>query len=150
MTFKKLLTQNNLIKHRKNEADKERLQLKQRLSALSLLSEEALLKKFNQNMNGFNEEQAQLMREKYGANILPKQKADWAGLRLLRCLFTPFTLILMALMAVSYITDVMMVSARDQDFSKIIIIFVMITLSTVIRFVQETKSSREAEKLNEW
>lgn len=149
MTFKKLLTQNNLIKHRKNEADKERLQLKQRLSALSLLSEEALLKKFNQNMNGFNEEQAQLMREKYGANILPKQKADWAGLRLLRCLFTPFTLILMALMAVSYITDVMMVSARDQDFSKIIIIFVMITLSTVIRFVQETKSSREAEKLNE-
>ena len=69
MTFKKLLTQNNLIKHRKNEADKERLQLKQRLSALSLLSEEALLKKFNQNMNGFNEEQAQLMREKYGANI---------------------------------------------------------------------------------
>ena len=100
-------------------------------------------------MNGFNEEQAELMREKYGTNTLPKQKADWAGLRLLRCLFTPFTLILIALMGISVITDVVMVSAKDQDFSKIIIIFVMITLSTVIRFVQETKSSREAEKLNE-
>ena len=149
MTFKKLLTQNNLIKYRKNEADKKRLQLKQRLSALSLLSEEALLQEFNQSMNGFNEEQAELMREKYGTNTLPKQKADWAGLRLLRCLFTPFTLILIALMGISVITDVVMVSAKDQDFSKIIIIFVMITLSTVIRFVQETKSSREAEKLNE-
>ena len=149
MTFKKLLTQNNLIKYRKNEADKKRLQLKQRLSALSLLSEEALLQEFNQSMNGFNEEQAELMREKYGTNTLPKQKADWAGLRLLRCLFTPFTLILIALMGISAITDVVMVSAKDQDFSKIIIIFVMITLSTVIRFVQETKSSREAEKLNE-
>ena len=149
MTFKKLLTQNNLIKYRKNEADKKRLQLKQRLSALSLLSEEALLQEFNQSMNGFNEEQAELMREKYGTNTLPKQKADWAGLRLLRCLFTPFTLILIALMGISAITDVVMVSEKDQDFSKIIIIFVMITLSTVIRFVQETKSSREAEKLNE-
>ena len=149
MTFKKLLTQNNLIKYRKNEADKKRLQLKQRLSALSLLSEEALLQEFNQSMNGFNEEQAELMREKYGTNTLPKQKADWAGLRLLRCLFTPFTLILIALMGISVITDVVMVSAKDQDFSKIIIIFVMITLSTVIRFIQETKSSREAEKLNE-
>lgn len=59
MTFKKLLTQNNLIKYRKNEADKKRLQLKQRLSALSLLSEEALLQEFNQSMNGFNEEQAE-------------------------------------------------------------------------------------------
>ncbi len=97
-----------------------------------------LLRRLNSNTDGLTESQAEAIRDRVGPNEvdhekpLPWWKHLWLAYR------TPFSLLLSVLAGVSYVTE---------DIKAMIVISAMVVLATLMRFWQETKSNRAAEKL---
>ena len=97
-----------------------------------------LLERLHSHPDGISEAQAKLARAEVGPNEIEHEKplSWWRHLWL--AYRTPFSLLLTALALVSYLTE---------DVRATIVISAMVVLATVIRFWQETKSSKAAEKL---
>ena len=98
----------------------------------------ALLGRLNSHVDGLSAARAEVVRAEVGPNEvehekpLPWWKHLWLAYR------TPFSLLLTALALISYVTE---------DLKATIVISAMVVLATIIRFWQETKSSKAAEKL---
>ncbi len=86
-------------------------------------------------------------RELHGANIIETAKRDSAARRLVRAFVNPFTLILVALAALSVATDVVFVEPGSQDPSTAVLIGVMVLVSGLLSFAQESRGSGAAEAL---
>lgn len=88
-------------------------------------------------------------RELHGANIIETAKRDSALRRLARAFVNPFTLILVALAALSIATDVVFVEPGAQDPSTAVLIGVMVLVSGLLSFAQESRGSGAAEALKD-
>lgn len=97
---------------------------------------------------GLTEEEAELRREQYGSNVIAVKRAAGALRRFAGAFFNPFTIILFVLAVVTLLTDVVFASPAERNWFTVIVIAVMIVVSGGMRFVQETKSGRAAEKLS--
>ena len=106
-----------------------------------------LLSKFSTSMTGLNEEQVPLMARQYGRNEITKGRKDTLLRKLIKSFANPFTVVLFIIAGVSYGTDVIFASPEERNYSTVIIIVAMVVLSGLFRFVQEVRSSNEAEKL---
>jgi len=113
-------------------------ELASELIAAAQIAPEALLERLGSHANGLSQSQVEYIRQRAGVNEvehekpLPWWKHLWLAYR------TPFSLLLTVLALISYITE---------DLRGTIVIGAMVVLATVIRFWQETKSSKAAEKL---
>ena len=87
-------------------------------------------------------------RERYGGQHLQGKRASGAVRRLAGAFFNPFTLILIALALVSFLTDVVFAAPSERSYFTVIVIAVMVFASGGTHFIQETKSVRAAEKLS--
>jgi Mg2+-importing ATPase len=115
-------------------------ELGQTLLAASRTDHEALLAQLGTHADGLTEAQAENIRDAVGLNEVDHEKPlPWWG-HLWRCYENPFNLLLTALAAVSYYTE---------DMKAALVISSMVVLSTFIRFVQESRSNRAADKLKE-
>lgn len=97
---------------------------------------------------GISAREAECRRERYGANVLPAGKKRGAAMRLAGAFVNPFTLILLALAVVSVITDIVLAAPGEKNYVTVAVISVMVAVSGVLRFIQETRSSAAAEKLS--
>ena len=61
----------------------------------------------------------------------------------------PFTVVLVLLAIFSALTNVAMVDPGDESWATVIIITIMVLISGILRFVQETRSGNVAAKLSE-
>lgn len=64
-----------------------------------------------------------------------------------KAFINPFVGVLTALVAISFVMDVLMAAPGDQDWTSIIIVTTMIILSAILRFTQEWKANRSSEAL---
>jgi Mg2+-importing ATPase len=88
--------------------------------------------------SGLSRERAERIREEVGANEVSHDKPLPWWWHLWICYSNPFNLLLTLLASVSYYTE---------DMKATIVISTMVLLSTVIRFVQETRSNKAADAL---
>ena len=95
-----------------------------RLREVAAATEAALLEQLGTGPDGLTEEQAEAVRERTGPNRLARARRKSAPRRLLEAFADPFSLVLL-LLAVA----------------------VMVAVSGVLRFVQETRSGNVAQKL---
>ena len=110
---------------------------------------ETILIQYDNTYDGYDEEQADEMRDQYGANAITKQKKVTVAKRLQSAFVNPFTVVLTALAVFSFVKDVIMASAGEKDPTAAIIIFAMVFISGMLHFVQELRSADAAEKLSE-
>ena len=68
---------------------------------------------------------------------------------MLRSFLDPFILILLAIVFLSFFTDVAFATSGDQSWVTIIIISIMILISVILRFTQEYKSQITADNLKD-
>ena len=118
-----------------------------RLRAAAAAEETALLASLGTGPDGLTEDQAAAAREQYGPNRLARARRKSAPLRLLEAFTDPFSLVLLLLAVVSLFTDVVLADPADRSYMTVAIIAVMVTVSGVLRFVQETRSGNVAEQL---
>ncbi|MBN9116195.1 MAG: magnesium-translocating P-type ATPase, partial [Pandoraea sp.] len=97
-----------------------------------------LLARLHTTRDGLSDDEAATVRAHVGVNEVEHEKPLPWWRHLFNCYRNPFNLLLSALAAVSYATD---------DTEGTIIIASMVIISTVLRFVQEARSSKAAEKL---
>lgn len=108
---------------------------------------EELLSKYQTTLRGYDEETAEERRDEFGSNEISHEKSEPLIRRLIGAFVDPFTMVLFILAAISLVTDVIIPPAGSKDPKTVIIICAMVLLSGVLRFVQETRSNRSAEKL---
>lgn len=97
---------------------------------------------------GLNAQEVADRRARYGSNVLAVRRGAGALRRLAGAFFDPFTLILVVLAAVSFVTDVVFAAPSERSWFTVAVIAVMVAVSCGMRFVQETKSGNAAHKLS--
>lgn len=108
-----------------------------------------LLTSMGSSYSGLNQDLVEISREQHGSNIITQEKKNTVFKKLFRSFFDPFTLVLLALALISFLTDVVFVSAEKRDFTAVIIVLVMVLISGSVRFIQEFRSGNAAKKLKE-
>lgn len=101
---------------------------------------DALLQHFDSRHEGLTEAEAEEILERVGPNEVEHEKPLPWWWHLWNCYRNPFNLLLTVLAVISYLTE---------DMKAAIVIAIMVILSTILRFVQETRSNKAAEKLKE-
>ncbi|WP_211462867.1 magnesium-translocating P-type ATPase [Collimonas silvisoli] len=112
--------------------------LAETLSTAASIEINELFKKLHSRADGLTEAEADEIRVSSGPNEVEHEKpiSKWA--HLWQCYKNPFNLLLTVLAGVSYLTE---------DMKATIVIASMVLLSTLLRFVQESRSNTAADKL---
>jgi Mg2+-importing ATPase len=120
-----------------------------RLGLASSSSLDEIFSYYGTSLNGYSEEQAEESREKYGMNDFGKNRKDHWYKRLLLAFLNPFSIVLIILAVVTIVGGTIKTDSSDaqNDYITAIIIFAIVVLSTILRFVTEQKSSKAMEKL---
>jgi Mg2+-importing ATPase len=113
------------------------------------LSLETTLASVQANLNGLTDAEALSRLTEYGPNEVDRDKPAHALIQLALAFKNPFIAVLMVLAAVSAVTDIIlpMRSGEDVDYTGVLIIVVMVTLSGLLRFWQEYRSGKAAQAL---
>ncbi|EMF0504952.1 magnesium-translocating P-type ATPase [Enterococcus hirae] len=110
-------------------------------------TKQELLNFFHSTDQGMKDEQIEESREKYGENSISYGKKTPFIVEALKAYITPFTLVLIALGVISFITEYVLAAPRDKDLFGVIIIFTMVIVSGTMTLVQSVRSNQAAEKL---
>lgn len=98
----------------------------------------AVLQRLNTTPEGLTAEEAALRLERYGLNEVAKEVRQTWLMRLLDNVKNPLVILLSLLGVVSYLTG---------DLNATIVIFIMVLLGIVLRYVQESRADTAAAKL---
>lgn len=119
------------------------------LQDISFHDSDYALDSFNSSEEGLDQGLVDTMLEDYGNNeIVYSKESSWFSY-LLRSFLDPFVLILMAIVVLSFFTDVYFAGPGQKDYMTILIISSMILISVIIKFFQEYKSQIKADSLKE-
>lgn len=118
-----------------------------RLYQASISSAESILKEFGNGPYGYNDDQVDEARASYGKNEVTHGKRNPLLRRLFGSFVNPFTVVLLVLAGISFFTDIVMAAPKDKTPITVIVITVMVMMSGILRFVQETKSGNVTNKL---
>ena len=100
----------------------------------------ALVQRLDSHPDGLTEVEADAIRETSGQNTIQAEQPQRWWSHLWHCYVNPFNLLLSLLAFVSYLTE---------DVKATIVIGSMVALSTILRFVQESRSNRAADRLKD-
>ncbi len=121
--------------------------LVKKLRRYGLLSPDETLTELTTTSHGLTSRDSLQRLNQFGRNeIVHEQPTPWWA-QFGQAFVTPFTLILAALSAISYITDVWLPAPADRSWAKVIIIGSMVLLSGGLRFWQEFQSQKAATAL---
>ena len=135
---------------RKNLKNNQNINLNnKRLLFAAKNNNKRILEEYKNSYIGYDIEKVSEMREAFGENKITTKNKDTILKKLFRSLINPFTVILLLLAGVSFITDVVIKSAGNKDYTAVIIVTSMVFFSGLINFIQEVKSGNAAEKLSE-
>ncbi|WP_080487165.1 magnesium-translocating P-type ATPase [Burkholderia ubonensis] len=105
------------------------------------------LKALRTSTRGLTYEQAADRLQLDGTNEIAHDKPPHWTRQLLMSFHNPFVYVLLVLAAISFCTDVWFAAPDDRDYVGMTILLTMVTISALLRFVQEFRSLRAAEKL---
>ncbi|WP_395350710.1 magnesium-translocating P-type ATPase [Variovorax sp. UC122_21] len=108
------------------------------LSAASLADASDMLAQLGSSPRGLSEDEATALRKRLGGNEVNHEKPLPWWTHLWQCYRNPFNLLLTVLALVSYVTE---------DMKAAVVIGSMVVLSTVLRFLQESRSNKAADEL---
>ena len=137
----------NKVNVKKFAATKEAAMANERLVRASLYPEDELLEGYKTGDNGLDETAVEKSTAEFGRNVITVGKKNPVAKRLVSAFINPFTIVLMILAGISVFTDIVFAAPEDRSFATVVIITVMVMISGILRFVQETRSGNIADKL---
>jgi Mg2+-importing ATPase len=124
-------------------------EISQNLREASLNDIESIYSDLDTSIEGLSPiDAAQRLRD-YGPNEITYEKRSPWYIYLFKSFLDPFILILLAIVFLSYFTDVAFASTIEKSWVTIIIISIMILISVILRFTQEYKSQITADNLKD-
>ncbi len=110
---------------------------------------EKLFNVFKSSQNGISDNQVEELREEFGENVISHGKKTPLIIEILKAYFTPFTIVLITLAIISFITDYVIVPVSERDLTGVIIIVAMVALSGTMTLIQSVRSNNAASKLGD-
>lgn len=101
----------------------------------------------NSRRTGLYKTEAAERRKEFGANEIAREQNNSWFILLLKAFINPFIGILLFLALVSIVIDVLLAAPYEKEWMTVIIITAMVTLSGLLRFMQEWKSNKASEAL---
>nr|WP_207704407.1 magnesium-translocating P-type ATPase [Enterococcus sp. 665A]MBO1342003.1 magnesium-translocating P-type ATPase [Enterococcus sp. 665A] len=108
---------------------------------------ETIMELFKTPRRGLTEGQAGLLREEYGNNKITYGKKTPLIFEVFKAYITPFTLVLIALGIVSFITEYVLAAPGEKDLFGVSVIAIMVIISGSMTLIQSVRSNQAAEKL---
>lgn len=118
-----------------------------KLLQFGVLEKEEMLKNLNTTIEGLTNEEAEKRLDTYGYNEINHANKDTLVKKLINAFINPFSVVLILLAMVSFITDYIIASTEDRSLKTVIIIGAMVTISGSLRFIQEGRSNKAGERL---
>ncbi len=118
-----------------------------RLKAASRCDNDLLFTQLESNANGLTEEEVENKLETYGMNEVHHEKAPSWYSQLLQAFINPFIGILVLIASISFVIDVWLANPGEKDHKTVIMVSIMVTVSVLLRFIQEYRSNQAAEQL---
>lgn len=135
-------------RNRKREARRENWAQKRLLDA-ARTNVDKFLNDNDWSCDGLSPVMVKMSRQKYGDNKIVHENKKSLARRLFGAFVNPFTVILLILASVSFVTDILCAAPGEHDYVTVTVIMTMVFISGMLRFVQETRSGSAAERLNE-
>ncbi|WP_207229432.1 magnesium-translocating P-type ATPase [Ktedonosporobacter rubrisoli] len=123
------------------------LRLSQLMRDVAISNTSHALQLLQTSQQGLTEFEANKRLAQFGKNEVAHEKPPVWWVQLGKAFVNPFIGVLVVLGTVSLFTDVIFASPEDRSWKEIIILSVMILISSLLRFWQEFRSQRSAEKL---
>lgn len=108
---------------------------------------ESVFNYFQTTPMGLTSEEVEKRQSLFGKNEVVHEKRKKPLIMFAKAFINPFVGVLTALVAISFVMDVLIASPGDQDWTSIAIVTTMIVLSAILRFSQEWKANRSSEAL---
>ena len=121
--------------------------VEERLTSFSVMPAQEVFDYFGINNDGLNGEQIEAGRERYGPNVISTGNQNSVFTRLRDAIINPFNLVLLAVVVVSYFTDVVL--ADTPSYATIVMLVVIVAISSLTSFIQAQKSDNAAKALQE-
>ena len=121
--------------------------VEERLTSFSAMPVQEVFDFFKVTNDGLNGEQIEAGQEKFGPNIITTGNENSVFTRIRDALINPFNLVLMAVIVVSYFTDVVL--ASPPSYATIVMLIIIVLISSITSFVQAQKSDAAAKALQE-
>lgn len=118
---------------------------KKNLFDLLARPQDEVLQELDASQSGYTSAKAEDLLEEYGPNEIKQKKKKNPLVGFVNVLINPFNLVLMVVIAVTFISDIVL--AKDKDYITITILVVIVMISTLISFIQDERSSAASEKL---
>ncbi len=132
---------------KKKKTDNKNLNLETNILKYAKMSNQDALNELNSNISGLSIERAQEILDEYGLNEINYGKSQPWFVKLLLSFANPFSLVLLLVAVVSFFTEVLLVN--EKSWATVIIILVLISISGILQYIQESKSDKAAQKLKE-
>ena len=121
---------------------------KERLIAALQEPLESTFANYKTSALGLVDDQVEENRDTYGENVITKGQEDSMIKKVYESIINPFTVILLVIALVSFITNVWLAKPGEQDPTTSIIIVTLVLISGGIRFIQELRSDKAASNLS--
>ncbi|MCL2300422.1 MAG: magnesium-translocating P-type ATPase [Firmicutes bacterium] len=130
---------------KKNPTENKTTNMEAVVLKYAAMENRALLAELGTAERGLNPEELEELTEYYGENVIDYGKTQPWFVRLLLSFANPFSLVLLLVAAVSFVTEVLLV--EKNSWATVGIILSLVGISGILQFVQESKSDKAAEKL---
>ena len=126
---------------------KEEVNISEMYKNECLLSKKDFLEKYKINENGLTQKEAEYRVKQLGQNIIKQSKPKRWYNYFFESLFTPFNIILLGITLLLCYTDVIL--PEEPSYANILVIAVLVTVSTLLDFIEEYRSNKAANELKE-
>lgn len=118
-----------------------------KLSEYSKMEKYMLLSALKTREKGLDIVDVEVLSEQYKSNEISHEKPTPWYIQLIKAFVNPFTLVLLVIAAISFLTEVVLASPEEKSLAAVIVILILVIISGGLRFFQEFRSGKEAEAL---
>ncbi len=118
-----------------------------KLIEYSKLEKYILLSTLKTREKGLDIVDVEMFSEQYKSNEISHEKPSPWYVQLAKAFVNPFTLVLLVIAAISFLTEVVLADPAEKSPAAVIVILILVLISGGLRFFQEFRSGKEAESL---
>ncbi|MBW7573518.1 magnesium-translocating P-type ATPase [Caproiciproducens faecalis] len=118
-----------------------------KLTEFSRMEKYMLLSALKTREKGLDIVDVEMFSEEYKSNEISHEKPKPWYVQLVKAFVNPFTLVLLIIAAISFLTEVVLAKPDEKSPAAVIVILFLVLVSGGLRFFQEFRSGKEAEGL---
>jgi len=118
-----------------------------KLIEYSKMEKYILLSTLKTREKGLDIVDVEMLSDQYKSNEISHEKAKPWYVQLVKAFANPFTLVLLVIAAISFLTEVVLAKPNEKSAAAVIVILILVLISGGLRFFQEFRSGKEAESL---